>query len=78
MRAVKAGMVQFGVLHDGTLSNVRMIRQSDIGRCPFFIFMPDHYREDGTCRCSNESHRAMMVREWDYKAEDFRGIPLVD
>lgn len=37
--------VTFGQLNsDGTLSHVRVIRQSDIGRCPFVILVPDHNR----------------------------------
>lgn len=48
------------------------MRQSDLSRCPFFILMPEHYREDGTCKCDNPEHREMMIREWEYSEEDFR------
>jgi hypothetical protein len=71
--------VTFGTLNEnGTLSNVRLIKQADIGKCPFFIFMPDHYREDGTCKCSNAEHRKMMIKEWGYKKSQFKNIPLID
>ena len=76
--------IKFGTLNqDGTVSNVRMIKQSDIGKCPFFIMMPEHYREDGTCKCSNAEHRAMMLKPeskggWGYHKRDFKNIPLVD
>jgi hypothetical protein len=71
--------IQFGTLNtDGSLSNVRMIKQSTIGNCPFFILMPEHYREDGTCKCSNAEHRKMMIKEWGYTKRQFKNIPLVD
>jgi hypothetical protein len=57
---------------------IRTIKQSDITRCPFAILMPNHYRDDGTCKCSNAQHREMMIREWEYKREDFANIPLID
>ena len=71
--------IKFGTLHeDGTLSNVRMIKQADIGKCPFVIFMPNHYRADGTCKCSNAEHRAMMIKKWGYRKSQFKNIPLID
>ena len=70
-------MVTFGTLNeDGTVTGVREIRQSDIAKCRFSIFMPDHYREDGSCRCSDKAHRAMMIADWEYTEADFKGIPL--
>jgi hypothetical protein len=48
--------IQFGVLHeDGTLTDERFIKRSDIGACPQYILVPEHYREDGSCRC-DEGH----------------------
>lgn len=71
--------IQFGTLHpDGSLTNTRILNQSAIGNCPFFIFMPEHYRDDSTCKCSNTEHRVMMIKEWGYSKRDFRNIPLVD
>ena len=63
---------------DGTLSNVKELAQSSIGNCPFFIFIPDHYREDGTCKCTNAKERHMMIKEWGYRKSNFKHIPLVD
>lgn len=54
----------------------RYIRQSDVARCPFYILVPDHYREDGTCKCDDPEHRKKMIDEWGYSEEDFAGIPL--
>lgn len=71
--------IKFGTLNqDGTESNVRMIKQSDIGKCPFYIFMPEHYREDGTCKCNDAEHRKMMIKEWGYTKRDFKNIPLAE
>jgi hypothetical protein len=55
---------------------VTTMRQSDILKCKFAILIPSHYRPDGTCLCNDKAHREMMVREWEYSAEDFADIPL--
>lgn len=61
------------VLENGEIKlvNTRMIRQSDIGRCPHFIMVASHYREDGTCKCDDPVEQAMMIKEWGYKRADF-------
>ena len=70
--------IQFGTLQkDGSVSNVRMIKQSDIGKCPHLILMPDHYRADGTCKCNDPKEQAMMIREWGYTKASFKGIKLI-
>ena len=63
--------ITFGTLtSDGTLTNVREISQSDIGRCPHVILMATHYRDDGTCRCDDESHTEM--KGWGYRWKEGR------
>ena len=63
---MKTNKVTFGTLQtDGTLSNVRMIKQSDMMRCPHCIMVVDHYRENGSCRCNDPSHKEMSG--WGYK-----------
>lgn len=57
-------------------ATIRVMKQSDMLRCPFVIIHPAHYREDGSCKCDNEEHRAMMIREWGYTKKSFKGIPL--
>lgn len=57
---------------------VRTIKQSAIRACRFTILLPSHYRDDGTCKCSNREHRAMMIKEWGYRPRQFDGVPLVD
>lgn len=68
-----ADTIQLGTLHrDGSLTDVRHIRQSDIQACPYFIMVPTHYRPDGSCKCDDPEERAMMIREWEYTEEDFK------
>ncbi len=79
MPSEPSNTIMFGTLHeDGSLTNVRHFRREDIDKCPFFIMTPEHYREDGSCKCSNREHRTMMIREWEYTEEQFDDIPLVD
>lgn len=66
-------MTTFGTLNpDGTLSNVREIAQSDIARCPHYIFVADHYREDGSCKCDDPNETVM--REWGYHWSEKAGV----
>ena len=63
--------IEFGTLHpDGNLTNVRLIKHSDIGRCPHVIMVPTHYRDDGSCKCDDPQEQAMMIREWGYSRAD--------
>ena len=41
------------------------IKNSDIGKCPHVIMVPEHYNNDGTCRCNDADHQDM--EEWGYK-----------
>lgn len=68
--------IKFGTLHsDETLTDVRYLKQSDVGRCPHFILLPEHYREDGSCKCDDLYEREKMIKEWGYTKKDFRNIP---
>ena len=69
--------IEFGTLNpDGNLTNVRHIKQSDVGKCQFFILDPNHYREDGSCKCDDAEHRKMMIKKWGYTESSFEGIEL--
>ena len=58
---------------------VTLHKQADMLKCPFAIMMPEHYRNDGKCLCTNKKHREnVMVAEWEYTEEDFKNIPLLD
>ena len=74
---MKEHKIKFGTLQtNGELTNIRYIKQSDIGKCKFFILDPKHYREDGSCKCDDAEHRKMMIKEWGYKKSSFKNIPL--
>lgn len=66
--------IQFGTVHpDGSMTNIRYIRQSDVMRCPHYIMVPEHYRDDGSCKCDDPQEQEMMTREWGYRRSDFGG-----
>lgn len=46
--------------------------------CVFSIMDPEHYRQDGTCLCTNAEHRKLMIEQWEYTEEQFSNIPLLD
>lgn len=57
--------VTFGTLSpDGKLTDVRLIRQSSMQKCPHFIAVPEHYNPDESCRCTDPDHKEMS--EWGY------------
>ena len=65
--------IKFGTLHpDGTLTNVRYVKESDIDKCSHFIMVPEHYRTDGSCKCNDPEEQAMMIKEWGYHESDFQ------
>lgn len=65
--------IEFGELHpDGSYTHIHTLTNEQIGACPFVIFDPSHYREDGTCKCDCATERARMVEEWEYTLDDFR------
>ena len=62
-------MVRFSDLGpDGKETNVRIIKQSDITRCPHCILVPQHYRDDGSCKCNDPKETVM--KEWGYEWKD--------
>ena len=64
--------IKFGTLHpDGALTNVRYLTQSTVKSCPHFILMPEHYRDDGSCKCDDPEEQAIMIREWGYHKHHF-------
>jgi hypothetical protein len=70
-------MTTFGRMNDdGSIRDVRQIRQADILACPFAILVADHYYPDGRCKCGDPTERARMIREWGYSEEDFADIPV--
>lgn len=46
-------------------AKVTRISGAMVQGCPHAIMMPEHYREDGTCRCDDKDHKVMA--EWGYR-----------
>jgi len=43
--------VRFATLtSEGKEINVRYLKHEDIRKCPSYILVPEHYREDGSCK----------------------------
>jgi hypothetical protein len=59
---------------DGTVTDGPSINPS---RCPFFIWNPEHYRQDGSCMCDDPAHRKNVMRFWGYRAADFKRVGVV-
>lgn len=57
-------------------SSVRELSLEALRRCRWSLFDPEHYREDGTCKCDSQEERDRLCREYDYAPSDFEGIPL--
>lgn len=38
---------------------MKKIRLSDVGACPHCILVPEHYRDDGSCRCDDPDAAGM-------------------
>jgi hypothetical protein len=57
---------------DGKLveTHIRVIKQSDMLKCPHVILMADHYRADGICRCDDPT--ATEMNDWGYRWRDGR------
>lgn len=43
---------------------VYTMKQTDVHNCPHYIMMPNHYRDDGTCKCNELGHQDMLA--WGY------------
>jgi len=56
-------MVTFGTLGPEGLTNVRVISQEVIQKCPLCILVPEHYKADGTCLCFDSDEQAKILAE---------------
>lgn len=50
---------------NGAVASVRVIQQSSMLACPHCIMVPEHYRDDGSCRCNDSSH--VDMKAWGYR-----------
>jgi len=71
--------VMFGTLRsDGSVVDIRKMPQSTFSNCPFFIMMPEHYREDGSCRCNDPEYRKKVMKGWGYTKRDFVRAEIIE
>ena len=56
--------VTFGNLSPEGFTQTRVLDRESILACPHVIMMPNHYREDGSCRCDDPEHARMI--DWGY------------
>lgn len=56
--------VTFCAIEDGKMVVQRVIQRESIDSCPHTILMPNHYREDASCRCDDPEHARMI--DWGY------------
>ncbi len=46
------------------MTDMTQMKLSDIARCPHYIIEPEHYRNDGSCKCDDPAEIIMI--EWGY------------
>ena len=61
-------MTIFGKLTPEGFKITRELPQSAMQKCPHCIMVPEHYRDDNTCRCDDPDHTDMS--EWGYDWRD--------
>ena len=49
-------------------TRIRMMNTADIHKCPHTIFLPRHYRADGSCKCNDPENTEMA--QWGYAWND--------
>ena len=58
--------IKFGTLNaNGTVTETATLSKTSIEGCPHFIFAPEHYNTDGTCKCKDKANSVM--KKWGYK-----------
>ena len=50
---------------DGERLVTTRVQQIDPSVCAHVIFLPSHYRENGTCKCDDPGE--IVMRSWGYK-----------
>ena len=58
--------IKFATLNEnGQETNIRYLSQSDIAKCPHYIFATEHYNTNGICKCNEANNKDM--KKWGYK-----------
>lgn len=76
-RDARDPQITFGTLsQENGFTVTKRIRHSQFQQCPFKILVPNHYREDGSCKCDDAEERKRLIKTAGYEARDFKNIPL--
>lgn len=73
--AREEGAVEFLEMGEGgEVTLARQISMDSIRACRHLILSPEHYRENGTCRCNDPYHSVMKERgyTWDVDRKEWR------
>ena len=65
-------VIRFGELTPAGPVLIRALAVADVRRCAHLILDPDHYRDDGSCRCDDPEHASM--RDWGYRWNPSAGV----
>lgn len=69
--------IAFWTLTPQGMTNVRLLTQKMFLACPHCILDPEHYREDGTCKCDSQKERDRLKKMGaGYRKSDWAKIPL--
>lgn len=75
VQAEKMDSITFETLNrDGMITNIRVIKQADIEKCPRFILVPEHYKKDGSCYCFDPDERARVLAERQCRRVKYEGV----
>jgi hypothetical protein len=59
-------MTEFGKLDkDGNYTRVCTLSQAAMMKCPHCIMVPEHYRDDDTCKCNDPNE--VVMKKWGYR-----------
>jgi hypothetical protein len=47
---------------------IKTLKTTDLLKCPHVILVPEHYRDDGSCKCNDPAEKIMA--EWGYVWSD--------
>lgn len=64
----------FNVLRDGKIASTTIIRNWSVRNCFHTILVPEHYNEDGSCKCRDKSDPNMPKDGYVWSDEERRWV----
>lgn len=55
---------------------VKMITAETIRKCPYLIFAPDHYKQDGSCLCFDKDHQEKLRKEREIRSNKYKQVAM--